>query len=290
MLYLLYAERHAIDLEGRCHGVRRLFKYEVIQLPDVVFDPRLDIEPDPAHLLDQVLPVGFHGPPPAVAVRPWIVDVPDIVHQHAPEQDADRGRVKTERLCPLVPKLELHPDPVLSLRQAPLCRLVVNTNQNGALFTAMVDRNPRPSVIELLLNPGFPELTDKLLLTVLVIRIPEKPLDVQDTAVVVKGHIKPGHMEAAVPLEQLEKAVKVPRPVFLEGPAALAGHVQTTPHSRIAVIEDGDAAEVYPLPVSVPAMSQIIPAAALHAQQLHPGLRVLVLAAYRQPIIENDIL
>lgn len=277
-------------MEGRSHSVRRLFKYKIVQLGDVVLNPRPDVEPNPAHLLNQVLPVGLHRPAPAIAVRPRIVDVPDIVHQHAPEEDADGGRVEAERLRSLIPKLNLYPDPVLVLRKAALCRLVVNADQDSALLTAMVDRDPRPSVVELLLNPGFSKLTDKLLLTVLVIRIPEKLLDIKNTAVVVKGHIKPGHMEAGVPLEQLEKAVKVPRPVFLEGPAALAGHVQTTPHSRIAVIEDRDAAEVYPLPVSVPAMSQIIPAAALHAQQLHPGLRVLVLAAYRQPVIENDIL
>lgn len=116
MLYLLYAERNAIDLERRCHGVGRLLKYEIVQLPDVILDPRLDVEPDPAHLLDQVLPVGLHGPPPAVAVCSGVVDVPDIVHQHAPKQDADGGRVEAKRLCSLVTKLEFYPDPVLPFR------------------------------------------------------------------------------------------------------------------------------------------------------------------------------
>lgn len=237
MLYLLYAERHAVDLEGRSHGVRRLFKYEVVQLPDVVLDPRLDIEPDPANLLDQILPIGLHRPAPAVAVRPRVVDIPDIVHQHTPEQDADGGRVEAKRLRSLVPELELHPDPVLAL-EATLRRLIIDANPNGALFAAMIDRDPRPSVIKFLVNPGFSELADELLpysqtviIYALIVCIPLKLLDIQNAAMVVKGHVQPGHMEATIPMEQLKEAVKVPSSVFLKGPAALAGHVQAAPHS-----------------------------------------------------------
>ena len=259
-------------------------------MPDVVLYSRLHVEPNPAHLLNQVLPIGFHGPPPAVAVCSGIIDVTDIVHQDTPEPDANRLPGEAECLRPLVPELQLHPDPVLVLRQAPLCRFVVNTNQDRALFAAVVNRNPWPSVFELLFNPGLSELAHKLLLPVLVVAVPEKLPDIQDAGMVVKSHVQPGHMVALPLLEQPEQPIEISGPVLLEAPAALAGHIQTGPHSRIAVIQNRNAAKVKPFPVSVPAMAQLVPAAALHPQQLHPGLRVLLLTAYRQPIVENDIL
>lgn len=277
-------------MKRRCHSIGRLLKDEAVQLSDVVLDTWLNIEPNPAHLLDQVLPVGFHGPPPTVAICSWIINVPDIVHQHTPEEHADRLLGEAKRLRPFVPKLKLHSDPMLIFRQAPFCRLVINANQDSALFTAMVDRDSRPTVIKLLLYFGFAKFADKLLLPILVVRIPEKPLDVQNAGMIIKGHVKPGHMKAAVSLEQMEKPVKITCPVFLEATASLAGHVQTAPHSRVAVVQDGNASEVNAVPVSVPAMTQVIPAAALHPKQLYPALRVLVLAAHGQPIIENDIL
>lgn len=287
---LLHAERDPIDLERRCHRIRRLLEDEPIQLADVVFYSRLHIEPDPAHLLDQVLPIGFHRPPPAVTVRPRIIDVPNIVHKHASEQDADRSRIKAKRLRPLVPELQLHPDPMLLIRQATLCGFVINANQDCALFTAVIDRDPGPSILKLLFNPGLAKFTDKLLLPVLVITVPEKLLDIQDAGVVIKSHIQTAHMIARPLLEEPKQAVKIPGPVLFEAPAALAGHIQTGPHSGVAVIQDRDAAEIQPLPVSVPAMAQLIPTAGLHSKQLYPGLRVLNFATYRQPIIENDIL
>lgn len=128
MLNFVHAERYPVDLERRCHGVGCLLKNEVVQLSDVVFNPRLDVETNPAYLVNQVLPVRLHGPPPAVAVRSGIIDIPDVVHQHAPEQLPDRLLGEAERLRSLVPELQLHPDPVLVLRQAAFCRLVVNTD------------------------------------------------------------------------------------------------------------------------------------------------------------------
>lgn len=128
MLNFVHAERYPVDLERRCHGVGCLLKNEVVQLSDVVFNPRLDVETNPAYLLDQVLPVRFHRPPPAVAVCSGIIDIPDIVHQYAPEQYADRLLGEAERLRSLVPELQLHSDPVLIFRQVPFCRFVVNTD------------------------------------------------------------------------------------------------------------------------------------------------------------------
>lgn len=154
----------------------------------------------------------------------------------------------------------------------------------------MVNCDSRPSIVKLLLNPGLAELADKLLFPVLVVRVPEKPLDIQNPGMVIEGHIEPGHVVALPLLEQLKKAVKITGSIFFKAPAPLTGHIQASSHSRIPIIQNGDAAKVDSLSVSVPAMAQLVPAAALHSQQLYPGLRVLVLAAYRQPIIENNIL
>ena len=108
-------ERRAVDFNSCGNGVSGLLKDKRVQLSDIILYSRLHIEPNPANLLNQIFPVIFHGPPPAVAVCPWIVDVANVVHQHTPEQDANWSRVKAERLCPLVSELEFYPNPVLVL-------------------------------------------------------------------------------------------------------------------------------------------------------------------------------
>ena len=283
-------ERRAVDFNSCGNGVSGLLKDKRVQLSDIILYSRLHIEPNPANLLNQIFPVIFHGPPPAVAVCPWIVDVANVVHQHTPEQDANWSRVKAERLCPLVSELEFHPDPVLVFRQAPFCRFVINANQDRAFLAAVVNRDSRPPVLKLLFYPGLAKFTHKLLSPVLVVTVAEKLLDIQDTGMIIKGHVQPGDVVTLPLLEQPEKSVKISGPVLLEAPASLTGHIQASPHSRVSIVQDRDAGEVEPLAVSVSAMAQLVPAAALHSQQLHPGLRVLLLPAYRQPIIENNIL
>lgn len=290
LLYLLHTEWNPIDLKRRGHRIGRLLKNEPLQLPDIIFNSRLHVKPNPAYLLNQIFPVVFHGPPPAVAVRPWVIDVANIVHQHAPEQHADRSRVKAKRLRPLVPELELHPDPVLVLRQAPFCRFVINANQDRAFLTAVINRDSGPPVLKLLFYPGFAKFAHKLLFPVLVVTVAEKLLDIQDTGMIIKGHVQPGDVVPLPLLKEPEEPIEIPSPVLLETPASLAGHIQTGPHSGVSIVQDRDAGEVEPLAVSIPSMAQLVPAAAFHPQQLHPGLRVLLLAAYCQPIIENDIL
>ena len=100
----------------------------------------------------------------------------------------------------------------------------------------MVNCDSGPSVLELLLNPGLSELADELLLPVLVVTVAEKLLDIQDTGMIIKGHVQPGDVVALPLLEEPEKSVKISGPVLFEAPAALAGHVQTGPHPRIAVV------------------------------------------------------
>nr|WP_300688266.1 hypothetical protein [uncultured Oscillibacter sp.] len=279
-------ERRAVDFNSCGNGVSGLLKDKRVQLSDIILYSRLHIEPNPANLLNQIFPVIFHGPPPAVAVCPWIVDVANVVHQHTPEQDANWSRVKAERLCPLVSELEFHPNPVLVFRQAPFCRFVINANQDRAFLAAVVNCDSRPSVVKFFPNSVFAKSAHKFLTSGII----KHSVNIQDTGMIIKGHVQPGDVVALPLLEEPEKSVKISGPVLFEAPAALAGHVQTGPHTRIAVVQNGNAAKVKPFPVSVPAMAQLVPAAALHPQQLHPGLRVLLLPAYRQPIIENDIL
>ena len=121
-------ERRAVDFNSCGNGVSGLLKDKRVQLSDIILYSRLHIEPNPANLLNQIFPVIFHGPSPTVAVCPWVIDVADVVYQDAPEQHANRSRVKAERPRPLVPELEFHPDPVLVFRQAPFCRFVIDAN------------------------------------------------------------------------------------------------------------------------------------------------------------------
>ena len=179
---------------------------------------------------------------------------------------------------------------MLVLWQAPFCRFVINANHDRAFLAAVVNRDSGPPVLELLLNPRFSKLADELLLPILVVTVAEKLLDIQDTGMIVKSYVQAAHVVALPLLEEPEKPIEIPSPVLLEAPASLTGHIQASPHSRVSIVQDRNTGEVEPLAVSVSAMAQLVRAAALHSQQLHPGLRVLLLPAYRQPIIENDIL
>lgn len=229
-------ERRAVDFNCRGNGVSGLLKDKRVQLSDIILYSRLHIEPNPANLINQIFPVIFHGPSPTVAVCPWVIDVADVVYQDAPEQHANRSRVKAERPRPLVPELKFHPDPVLVFRQAPFCRFVINANQDRAFLAAVVNCDSRPSVLELLLNPGLSELADELLLPVLVVTVAEKLLDIQDTGMIIKGHVQPGDVVTLPLLEQPEKSVKISGPVLLEAPASLTGHIQASPHSRVSIV------------------------------------------------------
>ena len=116
----------------------------------------------------------------------------------------------------------------------------------------MVNRDSGPSVLKLLFYPGLSELAYELLFPVLVVTVAEKLLDIQNTGMIIKGHVQPGDVVPLPLLEQPEKSVEIAVSVLLEAPASLAGHIQTGPHSGVSIVQDRDAGEVEPLAVSIP--------------------------------------
>ena len=263
----------------------------MIQLPDIVLDSRLHEDRNTADLVNQLLPIGFHGPPPAVAVGAGIIHIADIVNQDPAKQGPNRfrnsGKSKLGSTVP--PELELHPDPVLFLRQAPLCRLVIYPDHNVALFAAVVDRNTGTAILEALLYFTFPEFADKLLLSVLIIRIMEQLPDIEDPCMVIESHIQAGDMKPLILREHLEKADKITAAILLKGPAALARHIQTAPHTGIAVIVDGDAPEVKAVPVAVSPLLHGGPGHILHMKDSDPIPGIFLFTAYGKPIEEDHI-
>ena len=172
----------------------------MIQLPDIVLDSRLHEDRNTADLVNQLLPIGFHGPPPAVAVGAGIIHIADIVNQDPAKQGPNRfrnsGKSKLGSTVP--PKLELHPDPVLLFWQAALCRLVVDPDHDLALLAAMIDGDTGPAVLKALLYLTLSEFTDKLLPSVLVIRIMKQLANIQNPGMVIKSHVQTGDMEAVI--------------------------------------------------------------------------------------------
>lgn len=125
---------------------------------------------------------------------------------------------------------------MLAFRQSPFRRFIIDTDQNRALLAAMVDRDTGTAILKLFLNLGRAELTDKLLFSILIIRVSEKLLDVQNPGMVIKGNIQACHIVLRIPGKKVKKAVKIPSAIFFKAPAPLAGHIQTTAHSRIPII------------------------------------------------------
>lgn len=126
---------------------------------------------------------------------------------------------------------------MLAFRQSPFSRFIIDTNKSRALFAAMTDANTGTAIFEL-----FPEITDtkstnELLFSVLVlIGVPEKLPNIQNPGMVIKGNIQACHIVLRIPGKQVKEAVKIPGTIFFKAPAALAGHIQTTAHSRIPII------------------------------------------------------
>ena len=290
-LNLFHKEWCSIDIYGGPNSIDSLIKDIMVQLPDVVLHSRRNKERDPPGLVDQILPIGLHRPAPAVAVGTRIIHITDIVDQDPAEQGPNglRNRSKRELSSPVSPELELHPDPVLFLRQAPLCRLVIYPDHNVALFAAVVDRNTGTAILEALLYFTFPEFADKLLLSVLIIRIMEQLPDIEDPCMVIESHIQAGDMKPLILREHLEKADKITAAILLKGPAALARHIQTAPHTGIAVIVDGDAPEVKAVPVAVSPLLHGGPGHILHMKDSDPIPGIFLFTAYGKPIEEDHI-
>ena len=290
-LNLFHKEWCSIDIYGGPNSIDGLIKDIMVQLSDVVLHSRLDKERDPPDLVDQIRPIGLHRPAPAVAVGTRIIHITDIVDQDPAEQGPNgfRDGGESKLSSPFPPELELHPDPVLLLRQAPLCRLVIYPDHNVALFAAVVDRNTGTAILEALLYFAFPEFADKLLLSVLIIRIMEQLPDIEDPGMVIESHIQAGDMKPLILREHLEKADKITAAILLKGPTALAGHIQTAPHAGIAVIVDGDAPEVKSVPVAVSPLLHGGPGHILHMKDSDPIPGIFLFTAYCEPIKQNDI-
>lgn len=200
LLDLLHEERRTIDIYGGPNGIGSLVKDIMIQLPDIVLDSRLDKDRDPPGLVDQICPVGFHRPPPAVTVGAGIIHIANIIDQDPTEQNANglRDSGKSKLRCPFPPELQLHPNPVLLFWKTALRCLVVDPDHDLALLAAMVDRNAGAAILKTFFNLTFPEFTDKLLSPILVIRVMKQLPDIQDPGVVIKGHIQTSDMKPVI--------------------------------------------------------------------------------------------
>lgn len=288
---LLHEEWSTIDIYGGPNSIGSLVKDIMVQLPDIVLHSRLHKERDPRDLVNQIRPIGFHRPPPAVTVGAWIIYIADIIDQDPTEQGANglRDSGKGKLSGPLPPELKLHPDPMLLFRQIALCCLVVDPDHDLTLLAAVVDRNAGTAILEAFLNLTFPEFADKLLLPILVICVMEQLPNIQYPGMVIKSHVQTGNMESVILREQLKKPNKVTAAILLKSPAALAGHIQTDPHAGVAVIKDGDAPEIETIPVPIPPLLHGGPAHLLHAEQSYPIPRVLFFAANCKPIEQDHI-
>jgi hypothetical protein len=178
---------------------------------------------------------------------------------------------------------------MLLLGQAALRCLVINSDHDFTLLAAMINRDTGPAVLKALLYLTFSELTDKLLTSVLVVRIIKQLPDIQYPGMVIKSHIQTGDMEAVILGDHPEKTDKVSAAVFLESPASLAGHIQADSHIRIAIIQNRNASEINAVPVAVPALFHGGPCQILHMKERHPIPGVLLLAGYRQPIKQDHV-
>lgn len=173
--------------------------------------------------------------------------------------------------------------------QTALRCFVVDPDHNLTLLAAMVDRNAGAAIFKTFFNLTFPKFTDKLLSPILVIRVMKQLPDIQDPGVVIKGHIQTSDMKPVILGEQLKEPNKIPTAILLKSPAALAGHIQTDPHARVAIIKDGDTPKIETVPVTVPPLLHGGPAHILHMEQSQPIPGVLFFAANCKPIEQDHI-
>lgn len=279
-----------VNLERCRYGVPGLIENKVIKLHNVVFYPRLYIEPDPPGLLDQLLPIGLQGPSPFIGIGIVFIYISEIVQQHTPEFHADLLLSLNEGESPIIPELQLHSDPMLSVGQSSFCCLIINADQDSAFFAAMINRDTVTALItaihQLLMDFGQPKLTDIFPVS----RVLKKLLRIQYAGVIIKGYVQPGHVKASrFILKEPKETVKITAPQFLESTAALTGHLQAASHSLVTIVQNGDATIVQRLPVPIPAMVQFFPRNPLHLKEPDPDLRVIILTAYCDPIIQDKI-
>lgn len=190
---------------------------------------------------------------------------------------------------PLPPELKLHSDPVLGVRQVSLSRFVIDPDHDITLLAAMIDRDSRTAIFKALFYLTAPKFTDKRLTFLLVVRVMEQLPDIQNPGMIVKGYIKPGNIESIILLKQLEQTNEITAAILLEGPASLPRHIQTNAHARVAVIEDGDTAEVQTVSVAMSPLLHGSPGRTFHMKKRHKVPGFLLFTAYCKPIEENHI-